>query len=421
MLRFAISPTGDMDISALRLALINFIISKQKDEELLVRIDDTNTAKNIENKDKEILELLNLFGIEHSRVIIESENIKYHTGMGMKLLLDKKAFNCFCSKEALEEDKQKAKKEGKPYSYSGFCETISDETKFQCNAPFVVRAKKPAHDIKFNDLIEGECSYNPDEVDSVVILDVDKRPTADFASAVDDMLYNITFVITDKKHLVSTARQIHIRESLGYTQNIEYAHIQGLSGKELSVKSLIDDGFLPAAIANYLVLLGTNAPSEIFSIEEAVEWFDLTKISKKSADFDMDKLKQINKEYLVNMDNMRLSKLLGFADEDIGVLGKLFLDECSTLNDIKVKVDKVFAKKESCKGFEKEFEVLKKTIEELPFIEEFDKFQKELEIKTALLGDRLLKPLSYILTGEIDSVKLKDIYPCVRNYLGQIV
>ena len=114
MLRFAVSPKSDMQIGDLRVAIFNHIVSKQRNVELLIRIDDTDKEKNIEGKDKEILEILGLFSIDYSRVVYQSENIKYHTQMAMKLLLDKKAFNCFCSDEALEQDKQIAKKEGKP-------------------------------------------------------------------------------------------------------------------------------------------------------------------------------------------------------------------------------------------------------------------------------------------------------------------
>ena len=91
MLRFAPSPTGDMHIGSLRVALFNHILSKQLNEELLIRIDDADKEKNIEGKDKEILETLSLFSIGYTRVVNQSDNVKYHTQMAMKLLLDNKA------------------------------------------------------------------------------------------------------------------------------------------------------------------------------------------------------------------------------------------------------------------------------------------------------------------------------------------
>ena len=102
MLRFAPSPTGDMHIGNLRIAIFNHILSKQTKQDLIVRIEDTDKQRNVQGKDKDILEILNLFSIDYSQVIYQSENIKYHTKMAMKLLLDKKAFNCFCSDEVLQ-------------------------------------------------------------------------------------------------------------------------------------------------------------------------------------------------------------------------------------------------------------------------------------------------------------------------------
>ena len=425
MLRFAASQTKDMQLGDLRVAIFNHILSKQLNVELLVRIEDTDKEKNIEGKDKEALEILGLFSIDFSRVVYQSENIKYHTQMAMKLLLDKKAFNCFCGDEALEQDKQKAKKEGKAYSYSGFCETISDETKFNCNAPFVVRLKKPEHTIKFTDLIKGDCSYDPKEVDSFVILKHDKSPTYNFASAVDDMLHDISTVIRVDEHLSNTPKQIHVRESLGYDKEIQYIHIPNISKikeeNDLSVKHLIDEGYLPVAIANYCVLLGYNTPKEIFTIEEVIEWFDINKLSCEPVKFDKDKLNFINKEHLKDMDELRLSKILGYADNDLGRLGKVYLEECSTIKEIKEKIDTMFAPKKKLENFEEELKQLKECLQVAPYIDDLNKLQEYITEKTDLKGEKLLLPLYYVITGTTSGPDLSLIYPLVKNYLGEIV
>ena len=109
MLRFAPSPTGDMNIGDLRVALFNYIISKQRDEDLIVRIEDIDTEKNIEGKDKEILDLLVLFDIEYSHVIYQSHNVRFHSAMALQLIHDKKAFSCFCSPNWLERKREEAK------------------------------------------------------------------------------------------------------------------------------------------------------------------------------------------------------------------------------------------------------------------------------------------------------------------------
>ncbi len=432
MLRFAPSPTGDMHIGNLRVALINHILSKQLNEELLIRIEDTDKKRNIEGKEKDILELLTLFSVNFTRVMHQSENIKYHSQMAMKLLLDKKAFNCFCSDEALEQDREKAKKEKLPYRYSGFCENISDEAKFECNAPFTVRLKKPEHNIKFNDAIKGELEYKPFDVDSFILLRQDKTPMYNFACAIDDMLFDISTVVRGEDQLPNTPKQIHIRESLGYTKEIKYAHLPMIlnmeTGKKMSkrdnassVRWLVDQGYLPVAISNYIILLGYNPPTEIFTLEEAQEWFDLNKISKSSAKFDITKLKFINREHIKLMDELRLSKILGYADRDIGKLAKLYLEECDTINEIKLKLTTLFKDKKNLNGFENEFKLLKECVINAPYIDDLDDFRKYITNKTGLTEEKLFIPLRYALTGSQNGPSLSDIYPLIKNYIGEII
>jgi len=432
MLRFAPSPTGDMHIGNLRVALINHILSKQLNEELIIRIEDTDTKRNIEGKDKDILKMLNLFSIDYKRVAYQSENIKYHTQMAMKLLLDRKAFNCYCSDEALEADRQKAKDEKKPYRYSGFCENISDEAKFQCNAPFVVRIKKPEHNIKFKDLVKGEFEYEPFDVDSFVILRQDKTPTYNFACGVDDMLYDISTVVRGEDHLSNTPKQIHIRESLGYTREIKYIHLPIIlnldTGKKMSkrddassVQYLIDEGYLPVAIANYLILLGYNPPVEVFTLEECMEWFDIEKVSKAPAKFDISKLKFLNREHLKMIDELRLSKILGFADKDIGTLAKIYIEECDTTKQIKQRLNLIFSQKDNLEGFEEEFKTLKECLKNAPFIDDFNELKKYITEQTGLKGKKLFMPLRYALTGATSGPNLSEIYPLIKNYLGEIL
>ncbi|MEA2049273.1 MAG: glutamate--tRNA ligase [Campylobacterota bacterium] len=427
MLRFAPSPTKDMDIGDLRVAILNHILSKQLNKELLIRIDDSDKSKNIEGKEKEILEILNLFSIEQSRVVSQSENIKYHTQMAMKLLLDKKAFNCFCSKEAIEQDKEKAKQDGKPYSYSGFCKTISDETKFNCNAPFVVRIDKPKQNIKFTDLIKGDLEYKPSQVDSFTILKTDKSPTDNFTCAVDDMLFDISTIIRGDNHLLNTAKQIHTRDSLGYTKEIEYIHIPLIqnqnrdNNKLVSVNSLIDQGYLPAAIANYLLSLGYETPKEIFTLEEAKEWFDIKKLSKQSPKFDISKLNSINKEHLKLIDELRLSKIISYADKDIGTLAKIYLQECNTTKEIKAKIDDIFAPKHTNDSFKDDLDKVKECIKDAPFMEKFDNLKEYVQKKTNLKEEELSIALRFALTAQTAGPNLGDIYPLIKNYLGEIV
>jgi len=421
LLRFAPSQTEDIDLENLRVALFHHILSKTQNEELIIRIEDTQKEKNIENKDKEILELLTLFSIDYSRVVYQSENIKYHTQMAMKLLLDKKAFNCFCSDEALAQDKEIAEKENKPYAYSGFCETISDETKFNCNAPFIVRIKKPENTVTFTDLLQGEKSYEPLEVDSFKILNHDKSPTASFAAAVDDMLFDISTIVSQEKDILKTPQQKHIRSSLGYEKEINSLHLAPLIDANYSVQSLVEKGYLPAAIANYLILLSYETSQEIFTIEDIIKDFDISKIIQTPEKFEIERLNLINREYMRLLEDMRFSKIIGFADDDIGKLAKLYIEESNTTKEIQEKVKAVFSEKKSLENFEDELQAVKECLKKAPFIKEFEDLQTYLIKHTQLENETLTKVLNFAITGSTDKQNLHKIYPLIQNYLGEII
>ncbi|MFY4743902.1 glutamate--tRNA ligase [Aliarcobacter butzleri] len=432
MLRFAPSPTGDMHIGNLRVAIFNYIVSKQLKEDLIIRIEDTDKERNIEGKDKEILEILNLFSIEYKTVFYQSDNLKYHQKMALQLMTQKKAFACFCSDEKLEELREESIKKGIPFRYDGFCENLSDEAVLNVNVPFTVRLKKPDHNIKFTDLLKGDFDYAPFDIDSFIILRQDKTPTYNYACSVDDMLMDISIVIRGEDHVSNTPKQIHIRDSLGYTKEIKYVHLpiilNAQTGKKMSkrddassVKWLIEQGFLPSAIANYLVLMGNKTPTEIFTLEEAIEWFKIENISKSSAKFDIDKLRFINRKHIENLDDMRLSKILGFADSDIGKLGKLFLEEASTIKEIKEKIEPIFATKTTLEGFENEFKSIKECLQKAPYFDNYEDLKNYIVDETSLKGKNLFKPLRYILTGVENGPNLSDIYPLIKNYLGDII
>ncbi|MCT7908906.1 glutamate--tRNA ligase [Arcobacter lacus] len=432
MLRFAPSPTGDMHIGNLRVAIFNYIVSKQLKEDLIIRIEDTDKERNIEGKDKEILEILNLFSIEYKTVFYQSDNLKYHQKMALQLMTQKKAFACFCSDEKLEELREESIKKGIPFRYDGFCENLSDEAVLNVNAPFTVRLKKPDHNIKFTDLLKGDFDYAPFDIDSFIILRQDKTPTYNYACSVDDMLMDISIVIRGEDHVSNTPKQIHIRDSLGYTKEIKYVHLpiilNAQTGKKMSkrddassVKWLIEQGFLPSAIANYLVLMGNKTPTEIFTLEEAIEWFKIGNISKSSAKFDIDKLRFINRKHIENLDDMRLSKILGFADGDIGKLGKLFLEEASTIKEIKEKIEPIFAIKTTLEGFENEFKSIKECLQKAAYFDNYEDLKNYIVNETSLKGKNLFKPLRYILTGVENGPNLSDIYPLIKNYLGDII
>ncbi len=429
MLRFAPSPTGDMHIGNLRVAIFNYIVARQRGEKLLIRIEDTDKERNIEGKDKEILEILDIFGIKYDNVVYQSSNFHIHQEMAKKLLEEKKAFACFCSEDEIAIEREKAKLEKRPYRYSGKCEylTPKEVEKLKNKKPFVIRIKKPENPIKFNDLIKGEIELTPFDIDSFVILRADLTPTYNFACSIDDMIYDISLVIRGEDHLSNTPKQIHIRKALGYDKEIEYAHLPIIlneDGKKMSkrdnassVKWLLQQGFLPEAIANYLILLGNSFEREVFTIEEAIEFFDLSKISRAPAKFDIEKLKFLNKEHMKKIKDLAKRFNVNSIYED---LLQIFKDESSTLKEIKEKFDKVF-EKSTDEEFSREREILKKEILENELEENYDDFKKRLQANTGLKGKKLFMPLRELLINQKHGAEIKDLYKAMKPYLKEII
>ena len=430
MLRFAPSPTGDIHIGNLRVAIFNYLVARQRNERFIVRIEDTDIQRNIEGKDKEILQILQTFGLIYDDVVYQSKNISFHQHFAYKLLDEGRAFACFCTEEELEKERQKAKEQKRAYRYSGKCENITLQEASKRGEPFVVRLIKPSHAIGFDDIIKGHLEFAPNEVDSFVILRQDGRPTYNFACAIDDMLSDITLVIRGEDHLSNTPKQIHIRNQLGYPKEIAYAHLPIIlneEGKKMSkrdkassVKWLLDEGFLPQAIANYLILLGNKTPKEIFTLKEAMKWFRLENISKAPAKFDMEKLRFINRAHLQRLLPKELASLLGI-DEKLGELAKLYLEEASTLNELKQKIDTIFNGQRDFKEFEKEAFILKNIIQNMELPSDFDSFKKALIKESGLKGKKFFKPLRLLLTGSEHGPEISELYTYLKDHIQRIV
>lgn len=423
MFRFAPSPTGDMHIGDLRVALFNYICATQAKDKLLIRIEDTDKEQNIPGKDQEILEILSLFGITFSDVTYQSHNLKFHQQLATKLLMDKNAFSCFCTPETIAADRENSKANNIGYKYNGACENLQDDEVLNNESPFSIRVKRPSKDIEFSDKIQGKVHFSKNSIDSFVILGVDKSPTYNFAAALDDLLADISMVIRSEEHMANTPKQIMIRNYLGYDKEIEYVHLPVIlndSDDASSVKWLLEEGFLPSAITNYLIMIGNNTPTEIFDMQEALEWFDLANISKSPAKFDMTKLRQINREHIKRLAPLELAKFIGYSSKDLGELAKIYTEEGSTINEIKPKIDAIFAKRKPL-AFQEEFATLSKIAKDAPYFKEYNDFEAYLSNESGLKEEQLFTPLRFLLTGAENGPNLSDIYPHIKNYLGEII
>ncbi len=431
MLRFALSPTGEMQIENLRIALFNALLSRQRNEPLLIRIEDTDAQRNVEGKDKEILEILNLFGIEYSDAVYQSAHLRFHRGMAIQLLQEKRAFNCFCTPRELDRKRKRAEEEHLPFRYDDVCTDLRPEETIDNENPFTIRLKRPETAIAFTDLIRGESRFAPEDVDSFVIMDTEKLPAYNFACAVDDMLTDVSLVIRGEEHFADTPKQIAVRNALGYDKEIVYAHLPAVlndAGEKMSegddassVRWLLEQGFLPEAIGNYLILLGNETPTEIFTIAEAVAWFDLKAISPSPVRFDLEKLRVVNREHLRRLDAKELSRYVGFADADIGEVAKIYLEEAATTQELRARIAPIFAPKVIPDAYAEAAGKIRAVIKAAPFFETFDGFKAHIMQESGLNDENLTAPLRILLTGAEDGPELAGLYTYLKNYLGEIV
>ncbi len=392
MLRFAPSPTGDMDISSLQIATLNYLVAQQKNRGFLVRIEDSDIKYISDGKDTEIMLILEKFALKHDTLYHQSEHLSIHQTLAIRLLKEKKAFICQCNNPT-EEDRP----------CQGACKEL-DQEDFQKlkeqNTPFVIRVKG---------------------MEDFVILKSDGRPTPNFATACDDMLSSIELILHREDHR-TIKREIYIKELLGYEIPTEYIELPQIpNAKEFSIKRLFEEGFIPDAILNYLILLSNpDAPQEIFTLPEAIGWFDLKALPKEQIPFEITKLRYINQKHLEKMEDKALSRLFGFADEDIGKLAKLYLQEATTITELDAKIRPIFRPKNFDQKEGEKMRVLEKIIANAPLFEEFDPFKQHILNESGFDEKDLIPPLRILLTGASHGPKLSEIYPFIKSYLLEV-
>ncbi|TLD81603.1 glutamate--tRNA ligase [Helicobacter sp. MIT 05-5293] len=437
MLRFAPSPTGDMHIGNLRAAIFNYIIAKQTKQPFLIRIEDTDTARNIEGKDKEILSILNLFGLLWDRLVYQSDQFEHHRQLAQYLISKDLAFYCYCTKDFLEEKRAEYQAQKKPFRYDPAWAEIHKNT----NPKPVIRLRGAQNNISFYDSIKGELTFNAQEIDSFVIIKEDGIPTYNFACALDDMLYDISFIVRGEDHVSNTPKQILIHQSLGYTKSLGYAHlpiILGENGSKMSKRDnassvawLLEQGYLPQAIINYLVSMGNKTPQEVFRLDDAIAWFDIKNIAKSPVKFDIKRLRFLNREHLKMLNEQEFALLLESKDPSVGALGKLHLQEASTLNEIREKLDRIFGIKLIAQTYEGEiytqeceilYNILIKLIDSnAPSLQDYESLKLVLMEESKLKGKKFFKPLRILLTGNSHGLELNELYPYLRFFLKDIL
>lgn len=324
--RFAPSPTGYLHIGGGRTALYNWLFARQHDGTFILRIDDTDEVRSTEESTRQILESLKWLGLDwdegpevggpHSPYFQSERQPVYHEYID-KLVESGHAYSCYCTPEELEAERQRAIAEKGARTYSGKCRdlTSAEREKMESEGrPAVLRMRTEPGSVVFEDMVLGRQQKGIEEIGDFIIARSDGTPVYLFTSPIDDYVMNITHVIRGADHVDNTSKQILIYRALG-VEPPQFGHLPlvlGGKGEKLSKRrhgDLVEigryrrDGYLPAALINYLVRLGWSYDDkeEIFSVADLLEKFDMARVGSSSSVFDMKKLQWLNKHYIFEL------------------------------------------------------------------------------------------------------------------------
>ncbi len=313
--RFAPSPTGLLHLGLARTALSNFLFAKQHNGKFLVRIEDTDSERSKKKHINQICDTLKWLGLNwDEELTYQSENSLTYNKFIKKLLDSDKAYRCFATKDELDSIRE----DSNSYHYTGIWrdrEKKDIDEEINKGTSFTIRLKTPIDGIiQYNDLIYGNITISNTELDDFILFRSDGSPVYNFTNVIDDYIMGITHVIRGEDHIPNTPKQILIYNALGF-DTPEFAHLPMILGedkKKLSKRhgaTGVDEyrqlGYQPAALLNYLALLGWNPGNEeeIFDLKNLIEKFDLSKVQKKSAVFDHKKFNWVSAQHLLNQDN----------------------------------------------------------------------------------------------------------------------
>ena len=459
--RFAPSPTGRMHVGNLRTALYAYLIAKHEDGDFLLRIEDTDQERYVEGAVDIIYRTMKEAGLEHDEgpdkdggvgpyVQSERQAAGIYMEYAKKLIEKGEAYYCFCDKERLESLKTEVA--GKEIVvYDKHCLHLSKEeveAKLAAGVPFVIRQNNPTTGTTtFHDDIYGDITVDNAELDDMILIKSDGYPTYNFANVVDDHLMGITHVVRGNEYLSSSPKYNRLYEAFGWEVPV-YVHCPLITDEEhkklskrcghSSFEDLLEQGFLPEAIINFVALLGWSPDEdrEIYSLDELIKAFDYHHISKAPSVFDYTKLKWMNGEYIKAMDfdkfyEMALPHLKKVItkDYDLKKIAAMVKTRIEVFPEIEDMVDffeavpeydtAIYAHKKMKTSVESSLEVLK---ELLPILEEQEDYSNDG------LYTRLLKYVEekgckngYVLWPIRIAVSGKQMTPCGATELMEVI
>jgi len=311
--RFAPSPTGYLHVGGARTALFNWLYARKMGGVHILRIEDTDRERSTDAHTQVILDGLRWLGVEWDEgPFFQGAAGARHRADAERLLAEGKAYRCFCTAADLDAQRKAMAGMKTAFRYDGRCGRLPApevEARVAAGAPSAIRFRMPQGEIAWDDAVHGRISFQGHDLDDLVILRSDHTPIYNLAVVSDDIDMRITHVIRGDDHVSNTPKQIALYRALGHEPPI-FAHVPmilGDDGKKLSkrhgataVGDYQDKGILPAAMRNFLALLGWSpgGDREIMSEAEMIEAFSLEGIQKKPAVFDTAKLEWMNGQYL---------------------------------------------------------------------------------------------------------------------------
>ncbi|WP_416046092.1 glutamate--tRNA ligase [Priestia megaterium] len=457
--RYAPSPTGHLHIGNARTALFNYLFARNQNGKFIIRIEDTDQKRNIEGGEESQLRYLKWLGIEWDESIDvggeygpyrQSERTEIYQKYTEELLEKGLAYHCYCTSEELEKEREEQQANSQMPRYSGKCRNLTAEQRAELEAEGrepSIRFRVPSNkEIKWNDIVKDEVSFESEDIGDFVIVKKDGTPTYNYAVAIDDYLMKMTHVLRGDDHISNTPKQILVYEALGWTPPV-FGHMtlivnenrRKLSKRDESIIQFIEQykelGYLPEALFNFITMLGWSpvGEEEIFSKEQFIEIFDPARLSKSPALFDTSKLRWMNNQYMKQLD---LDEVVALSVPHLVKAGKveetrdaeteqwvrdlvaLYQEQMSFGAEI-VELTEMFFKKEidyseeakAVLAEEQVPEVLKAFAEEISSLEEFSADEikaatKAVQKATGQKGKKLFMPIRVATTGETHGPEL---------------